>query len=77
MKEVFPAAGQPPPVCRSFVARRGALRCLLAGAARAADDPSNLLYMQLKDGMVVIRMRPDLAPKTCRADQDPGEARLL
>ncbi|MGP0107081.1 peptidylprolyl isomerase, partial [Rhodoblastus sp.] len=34
-----------------------------AGAARAADDPSNLLYMQLKDGMVVIRMRPDLAPK--------------
>ena len=34
-----------------------------AGAARAADDPSNLLYMKLKDGMVVIRMRPDLAPK--------------
>ena len=34
-----------------------------AGAARAADDPSNLLYMQLKDGMVVIRLRPDLAPK--------------
>ncbi len=33
------------------------------GGARAADDPTNLLYMQLKDGMVVIRMRPDLAPK--------------
>ena len=25
--------------------------------------PSNLLYMQLKDGTVVIRLRPDLAPK--------------
>ena len=35
----------------------------VAGAARAGDDPSNLLYMQLKDGTVVIRLRPDLAPK--------------
>ena len=35
----------------------------LAGAARAADDPENLLYLQLKDGRVVIRLRPDLAPK--------------
>ncbi len=35
-----------------------------AGAARAADDPSNLLTMQLKDGVVMIRMRPDLAPRT-------------
>jgi peptidylprolyl isomerase len=34
-----------------------------AGAARAADDPENLLYLQLKDGRVVIRLRPDLAPK--------------
>ncbi|MCW2284092.1 peptidylprolyl isomerase [Rhodoblastus acidophilus] len=34
-----------------------------AGAARAADDPENLLYLQLKDGVVVIRLRPDLAPK--------------
>jgi cyclophilin family peptidyl-prolyl cis-trans isomerase len=34
-----------------------------AQAAKAAEDPSNLLYMQLKDGTVVIRMRPDLAPK--------------
>jgi peptidylprolyl isomerase len=33
------------------------------GAARAADDPQNLLYLQLKDGRVVIRLRPDLAPK--------------
>ncbi|MCI4677941.1 peptidylprolyl isomerase [Rhodoblastus acidophilus] len=37
---------------------------LSPGAARAEEDKSNLLYMQLKDGMVVIRMRPDLAPKT-------------
>jgi peptidylprolyl isomerase len=34
-----------------------------AGAARAADDPENLLYLQLKDGRVVIRLRPDLAPR--------------
>ncbi len=26
------------------------------------DDPDNVLIMQLKDGPVVIRMRPDLAP---------------
>ena len=35
----------------------------LVGAAFAADDPENLLYLQLKDGRVVIRLRPDLAPK--------------
>ncbi|PPQ35868.1 peptidylprolyl isomerase [Rhodoblastus acidophilus] len=33
------------------------------GPARAADDPENLLYLQLKDGRIVIRLRPDLAPK--------------
>jgi cyclophilin family peptidyl-prolyl cis-trans isomerase len=33
------------------------------GAARAADDPENVLILQLKDGRVVIRLRPDLAPK--------------
>ena len=26
-------------------------------------DPENTLYMDLKDGRVVIRLRPDLAPK--------------
>jgi peptidylprolyl isomerase len=36
---------------------------LSAGAAHAADDPENTLYLQLKDGRVVIRLRPDLAPK--------------
>jgi len=35
----------------------------LVGAAVAADDPENLLYLQLKDGRVTIRLRPDLAPK--------------
>ncbi len=44
--------------------------CLLAGPALAQplpgpapdDDPENVLLMQLKDGLVVIRTRPDLAP---------------
>jgi cyclophilin family peptidyl-prolyl cis-trans isomerase len=40
------------------------------GAAHAqtidatALDPENTLYLDLKDGRVVIQMRPDLAPKT-------------
>src|ERR671927_1416323 len=29
----------------------------------AAEDPENTLYLDLKDGRVVIEMRPDLAPK--------------
>ena len=33
------------------------------GAAAVPLDPENTLYMQLKDGRVVIRLRPDLAPK--------------
>lgn len=48
------------------------LRGLIAGAVFAAAvgggmaqaaDPENTLYMDLKDGRVVIEMRPDLAPK--------------
>ena len=35
----------------------------MAQAAVAAADPENTLYMDLKDGRVVIEMRPDLAPK--------------
>jgi peptidylprolyl isomerase len=35
---------------------------LAAGFARAAE-PENLLYMDLKDGRVVLELRPDLAPK--------------
>ncbi len=30
---------------------------------KPADDQANLVYLQLKDGRVVIRLRPDLAPK--------------
>ena len=41
-----------------------ALGAAFAGsAALAAEDPANTLYLQLKDGRVVIRLRPDLAPK--------------
>jgi len=32
-------------------------------AAPAAGDPENTLYLDLKDGRVVIQLRPDLAPK--------------
>ena len=35
----------------------------LAQAQTQAEDPQNTLYMDLKDGRVVIRLRPDLAPK--------------
>jgi peptidylprolyl isomerase len=36
----------------------------IAGTANAASvrDPENTLYLQLKDGRVVIELRPDLAP---------------
>ena len=34
-----------------------------AQAQAPALDPENTLYMDLKDGRVVIRLRPDLAPK--------------
>lgn len=36
---------------------------MAAGNAKAADmDKENLLYLDLKDGRVTIKMRPDLAP---------------
>ncbi len=41
----------------------GALMSETAGAQSADNDPQNTVYMQLKDGRVVIRLRPDLAPK--------------
>ena len=45
----------------------GALLAMVAaaGTARAAD-PENTLLLQLKDGLVVIEMRPDLAPNHVR-----------
>ncbi len=36
---------------------------LAAPSAYAAADPENTLYLDLKDGRVVIELRPDLAPK--------------
>lgn len=36
---------------------------LSAGGAAAAPSPEDVLVMQLKDGVVCIEMRPDLAPK--------------
>ena len=36
---------------------------LLVGIAYAAPDPQNTLYLDLKDGRVVIELRPDLAPR--------------
>lgn len=42
-----------------------ALISLVSFSAKAADSsPGNTLYLDLKDGRVVIELRPDLAPKT-------------
>lgn len=54
--------------------RRTLLALALAGAAILAipaqaqrnDDPENTLVMELKDGRVVIALRPDLAPNHVR-----------
>jgi cyclophilin family peptidyl-prolyl cis-trans isomerase len=35
----------------------------LAASSASAADPENTLYLDLKDGRVVIELRPDLAPK--------------
>jgi peptidylprolyl isomerase len=35
----------------------------LAAESASAADPENTLYLDLKDGRVVIELRPDLAPK--------------
>jgi peptidylprolyl isomerase len=44
--------------------RAALLALVLAGACVAsAADPENTLYLDLKDGRVVIELRPDLAPK--------------
>lgn len=48
---------------RRFAQTALAATLVAAGVAHAADDPSNMLYLQLKDGVVAIRLRPDLAPK--------------
>jgi peptidylprolyl isomerase len=40
-----------------------AAAALASNAIGAAPDPENTLYLDLKDGRVVIELRPDLAPK--------------
>jgi len=40
-----------------------AFAVLAAGNATAAPDPQNTIYLDLKDGRVVIELRPDLAPR--------------
>jgi peptidylprolyl isomerase len=40
-----------------------ATAALAQTAPAPASDPENTLYLDLKDGRVVIQMRPDLAPK--------------
>lgn len=39
------------------------LAAALPAAAQNAPDPQNTVYLQTKDGRIVIRLRPDLAPK--------------
>ncbi len=34
-----------------------------AGTGAQAAGPENMVYLDLKDGRVVIEMRPDLAPR--------------
>jgi len=35
---------------------------LMTASSHAADDPQNTLYLDLKDGRVVIKLMPDIAP---------------
>ena len=46
-------------------------------AANAQADPENTLYLDLKDGRVVIQLRPDLAPEHVAPDQEAGTRRVL
>ena len=47
---------------RTLLAAAATLAAVPAFAQAPALDPENTLYLDLKDGRVVIRMRPDLAP---------------
>lgn len=48
-----------------FTMSNGGIGAAQAQTTDAATlDPENTLYLDLKDGRVVIQMRPDLAPKT-------------
>ena len=45
-----------------YIALALALGSAMAFASASAGEPENTLYLDLKDGRVVIEMRPDLAP---------------
>ena len=45
--------------CATFLA----ISMIAAPASAETLDPENTLYLELKDGRVVIQLRPDLAPK--------------
>ena len=49
---------------RDLLALAAASAVIIPDVSQAQQsDPENTLYMDLKDGRVVIRLRPDLAPK--------------
>ena len=49
---------------RTLLAAAAALATPIAANAQTlTPDPQNTLFMDLKDGRVIIRLRPDLAPK--------------
>lgn len=48
---------------RAAVAGAAALALAGSALAQGAADPQNTVYLETKDGRVVIQLRPDLAPK--------------
>ncbi|MGL5115712.1 MAG: peptidylprolyl isomerase [Beijerinckiaceae bacterium] len=48
---------------KSFLAAAALALSLSPALAQTGLDPQNTLYLDLKDGRVVIKLRPDLAPK--------------
>ena len=48
---------------RLFAILFGALFFLMSADHSEANDPENRIYLDLKDGRVVIDLRPDVAPK--------------
>ena len=48
---------------RTFAAAAVALAVPGAGHAQSKPDPENTVFLDTKDGRIVIRLRPDLAPR--------------
>jgi peptidylprolyl isomerase len=49
---------------RTLIASTAALAVVPLAASAQTTDPQNTLYMDLKQGRVVIKLLPDVAPKT-------------